>query len=132
MEIDLARVDGTVFPALVAVHAVPGNDGEPTYVTGTAIDITEKVRAEQEVRQLNVDLEARVAERTGEVVRLHEHLLEAKKSAALGSLVAGMAHELNTPVGVSLTASSLLAQKTMEYEMHTRTVSSPSRSSSRT
>lgn len=44
--------------------------------------------------------------------RTRDDLVEAEKQAALAGLVAGIAHEINTPIGVAVTAASILADET--------------------
>jgi signal transduction histidine kinase len=85
---------------------------------------------EFEILQLNQNLERKVDERTIElqqnmavlnkaIVDLREtqgKLVEQEKMASLGSLVAGVAHEINTPIGVGITASSHLNQSVLALQ----------------
>lgn len=67
-------------------------------------------KAADVLRERNDDLK----ESMDELNHAQEQLVESKKMAALGGLVAGVAHEINTPVGVGITAVSFLQDKTRD------------------
>jgi len=59
----------------------------------------ENAKAYDEIASLNATLEARVEERTAELRDAQAQLVQSEKMASLGQLVAGIAHELNNPIG---------------------------------
>ena len=61
--------------------------------------------ANQELRSMNDILSNTLAQ----LQLTQEQLINSAKMASLGSLVAGIAHEINTPIGVSVTAASYLS-----------------------
>jgi signal transduction histidine kinase len=63
---------------------------------------------QERTRQLSQSLE--------ELRAAQGSLVQTEKLAALGRLVAGVAHEINTPVGTSLTVASALINKTRQFE----------------
>ena len=87
--------------------------------------IKKHINAANQLKEQNTDLENKVTSRTdalkesnsellSTLEQLHqyqEQLVENEKMASLGDLVAGVAHEVNTPIGLGVTASTLMIDK---------------------
>ncbi|XLZ71916.1 ATP-binding protein [Massilia sp. SR12] len=73
--------------------------------------LAEKAVLYEALAALNESLERRVEERTQAARHAQDELARSERLAALGSMVAGIAHELNTPIGNSLIAASTLGDK---------------------
>ena len=92
--------------------------------------IIKQQQTEDEIRQLYQGLEQKVSERTdalkssnqellNTLATLHQYqnqIVETEKMASLGQMVAGVAHEVNTPIGLGVTASTLLQDRLTQIE----------------
>ncbi len=101
--------------------------------TKQIVTAIEKLEQEKLILLKNIDLEKKVRDRTSEleksmvminrqrdeievytheleeiIIQRTEKLVEAEKLASLGALVAGLAHEMNTPLGIIVTSNSHL------------------------
>ena len=90
-------------------------DGEVVLMAGTSRDDHDRIIATMDLERLNEELEGKVTARTQDLERAHKRLMERERMAALGDLVSGVAHELNTPIGITLTASSYLEDQTESF-----------------
>jgi PAS domain S-box-containing protein len=134
VEVRLKGKDGCLIYTSVTARIVSDASGAPVGTEGVLRDITDRKRADAEIRQLNQELEQRVVERTAELEGANRALEEerallaqrvAERTADLSAanaelaraarlkdeFLASMSHELRTPLNTVLGMSEALQEE---------------------
>jgi len=106
-----------------AIGAIAVMRLEPKLFPKAQVELLKTFAGQAVIAIENTRLFAEVQERTRQLSKslddlraAQDSLVQTEKLAALGRLVAGVAHELNTPVGTSLTVASAFIDKTNRFE----------------
>ncbi len=125
-EVVSVRKNGTSFFEQIFLMPILGKDNDVYAIAFINRDISTRKKIEHELLDLTDTLEQRVLDRTAQLNTTNQDLLhtldqlqktqhqliESEKMASLGNLVGGIAHEINTPIGIAYTASTHLEKDT--------------------
>ena len=126
-ELTSIKKDGSLFPEQVFLLPISDEENKVYSVAFIKRDISDQKKVERDLLDLTDTLEQRVNNRTDKLDRANQelldtldqltkmqaHLIQSEKMSSLGELIAGIAHEINTPVGIAYTASTHL-EKTVK------------------
>jgi PAS domain S-box-containing protein len=121
----LCRRDGSRFPVEYTATPIRNDEGDIEGAVVTFLDISDRKETEaalqrsyREMDALNRTLEEKVAERTRlvedknrQLIKTQEELVRKEQLAAVGSLAAGVAHEINNPTAIIRGNGEILLRK---------------------
>ncbi|TSA40209.1 PAS domain S-box protein [bacterium] len=106
-EFEGVRKSGVRFPIEISVARVDVAKGEPPLLVSIIRDVSDRKRVESELAEYRRLLEARVQDRTRSLVQSQQKLRLADRLASIGTLAAGLGHDMNNvllPVRAHLNA----------------------------
>ena len=106
---DMVMLTGN--PAGAAVRGTGRRDELGDIARATAVFVSEITRREGALRRAKDQADVALVE----LRRTQDNLVRAEKLASLGQLVAGVAHEINTPLGIALTTGTLMSDEARTF-----------------
>jgi len=120
-ESEIYKQDGSIIWISETCRAVQDTEGNLLYYEGIVQDISNRKRIEAERQKAEQTLQQKNEELFNTLQQLRAtqaELIQSEKMAALGQLVAGIAHEINTPLGAIRSSIENIAEFLAETLQH--------------
>lgn len=127
----IGREDGIVRWIAAKGRGVFDEAGICVRVTGTAVEITARKAAEEELRELNETLEGRIVQAIVEREEVQKTLRQSQKMEAMGQLTGGVAHDFNNLLTPIVGTLDLLLRRGVGGEREQRLISGAMQSAER-
>lgn len=127
----IGREDGVIRWVAAKGRGVFDTNGHCLRVTGTAVEITARKAAEEDLRELNATLEGRVVQAIAEREEIQAALRQSQKMEAMGQLTGGVAHDFNNLLTPIVGTLDMLQRRGVGGEREQRLISGAMQSADR-
>ena len=106
------KKNGELYWVLVSISPVRNKDGYIVNYLAIQEDITERKNMEEELKRVNSEFREMIDKL--EITQMH--LIQKEKMAGIGQLAAGIAHEINNPLGFTMSNLNILGKHWEKYK----------------